>query len=108
VTTPFWHLCRPRKYEQWIAAGRCSRAAVLHLSDAGGCRHTKVLISLWLMIRCRNISNQNARLGPELVIVVKRHVVQVGVSGAEVDSLNGPSTPIDPVSAIETLLTGQV
>jgi hypothetical protein len=78
------------------------------LAIAGGRRRTKVLMSRSLMIRCRDISTQNARLGPELVIVFKRHVVQVGVSGAEVDSPNGPGTPIDPVSAIETLLTGQV
>jgi hypothetical protein len=35
VTNPFWHLCRPRQYERWRAAVRCSRAAVLHLGDCG-------------------------------------------------------------------------
>lgn len=36
----------------------------------------EILLPRVLMIGCRDISGQNARLGPEQVIVLKGHVIQ--------------------------------
>ena len=55
-----------------------SASAILHLLTlflGVGWKGHEIPMSRVLMIRCRDISGQNARVGPELMIIIKSYVI---------------------------------